>query len=124
MGEEVFTCHLRVRNRSFNKTASLAVYYPPKLKLQNGSNEKVLITHQDPFELSCEIRGNPKPTIEWYFQADKGSITKIGDGEFISYDKMTSSLEGFYSCVGRNNIGNASKTFQVIDVPMGKLTRS
>jgi Immunoglobulin domain len=59
-------------------------------------------------ELSCEVQGNPKPTIQW----SKSGI-ETTQQELLRIENLTSNDAGSYTCTAQNTQGVAKKIVKV-----------
>lgn len=73
-----------------------------------------------PATLECELTGEPQPDIEWFRDDEKVNESKRVrmnfDGKSSSLTFKPSELddEGEYKCVGRNELGSASTTAELL----------
>ncbi|XP_013171202.1 PREDICTED: immunoglobulin superfamily member 10-like [Papilio xuthus] len=68
-------------------------------------------------KISCRIlKGDPKPTIQWYFKAkNKDSFYPIKEyKEDINIDKVTANVVGTYKCIAKNEIDKDSHIVDLI----------
>ncbi|XP_045537942.1 immunoglobulin superfamily member 10 [Papilio machaon] len=63
------------------------------------------------------LKGNPKPTIEWYFKAkNKDTFYPIKESkEDVHIDKVTANVVGTYKCIANNEI---DKDSHIVDLVM------
>lgn len=74
----------------------------------------------EPATLVCELKGEPRPDIEWFIDGEKVKESKRVqlefDGKRSSLTFKTSELddEGEYKCVARNELGSASSEAELL----------
>lgn len=68
-------------------------------------------------KLNCEVLGNPRPQIQWYFnrktiEASRKYLFKHDKTELIVYPFLDSDI-GYYSCEAWNNLGRIESGAQI-----------
>ncbi|KAG7320658.1 hypothetical protein KOW79_016511 [Hemibagrus wyckioides] len=113
-----FTCtttyQLQNQNKSARSSRTLHVLYAPQISSSSSCNRS-----QDLIMCSCEVHGNPSPTLEWRLSghtvspSEVISIWRKSSRSFISIHqsvKDTPTLQ----CVGSNNLGVNTLLFNFI----------
>ncbi len=70
----------------------------------------------DTVELSCVASGQPEPTIDWY----KNGVSLNFRGNVFLIKEVTLSDRANYSCIAKNNFGDAPSNNAIINIE-GKL---
>ncbi|XP_020608165.1 hemicentin-2-like [Orbicella faveolata] len=105
-----------------NETSSAAlldVQYHPKITVHPVRDTK---TEGDNLTLSCNVTGNPVPTISW--TRDRSLIdTNVNSRISFSADKKQLTImnvnrrdSGEYRCVARNSLGNDTSNVSSVDI--------
>ena len=59
--------------------------------------------------LTCDVQGNPEPTVTWTFKGFPVSGQRAGDSTLYLYDIRTDDV-GEYTCTADNGVSSDSKT--------------
>ncbi|GFS46965.1 hemicentin-1 [Trichonephila inaurata madagascariensis] len=99
------------------KSFSLDVHVPPKLKGSNVESQEVLPNR--PTVIECFVDSNPPPTITWYKDgkiidfSSHALIKVLEEGKVLQFLKTTPDDDGQYTCVAENSVGKTEKNFKV-----------
>lgn len=97
-------------------TIALTVLYPPLIKV---TEEKIHSGPGSNVVISCEVLGEPKPSVQWYHGSSlvgvgRGSrVRQTGDTHSLVLDTITVRSFGNYSCVARNSLGTYKKYIEL-----------
>ncbi|XP_020621161.1 protein sidekick-1-like [Orbicella faveolata] len=99
--------------------ARLDVQYPPDITVDP---QNTAVTEGDNVTLSCNVDGNPAPSISWTtdgFQVNTTINSRISfsaDKKQLTITKVKRTDNGNYRCVANNSLGNATSDAAALDV--------
>ena len=84
----------------------------------------MLVLEDNDLELTCEVKGHPAPTVEWFHddkkisesgsQDNKNVEIKLDDGKaYLKIVELKEDDAGEYKCVATNSKGTASTSATV-----------
>ncbi|XP_073332407.1 vascular cell adhesion protein 1b [Pagrus major] len=101
---------LQPENRTRETNVSLSLLYAPVVTVTSDS---VLVMAGSPFNLTCSVEGNPKPTVTWSFRRTEGVSEGRSQDSQLVFSSVSQSEAGRYDCEAQNSEGNQSATVQV-----------
>ncbi|XP_071622127.1 hemicentin-2 isoform X2 [Heliangelus exortis] len=100
---------------SAEKRFALSVQVPPLLESPQTSEEQMVAQGSD-ITFTCEATGSPAPAVTWL--KDGKPLARQGNrvpgGPRLSLVAVGPADTGVYSCLVANEVGEASKTFQLL----------
>lgn len=106
-----YTCIAANRRGESNATAFLNVLADPVIFSPNIDSRTQSVKLGQPWNITCQARGNPTPTVEWKRKDGNKSMTPIehdgSTGVVLSIDSVNEDNLGIYFCVADNSINVA-----------------
>ncbi|XP_065302130.1 hemicentin-1-like isoform X4 [Dermacentor albipictus] len=101
------------RNFSLSVLVRPAIWTGPS---EHGE-EKVNVVKGDNLVLFCNVTGQPKPVVRWLRDGlpleFRTGISLLQSGRSLNLSSLQLSDGGKYVCIGTNNLGSASRAFEV-----------
>ncbi|XP_043559939.1 myelin-associated glycoprotein-like isoform X1 [Chiloscyllium plagiosum] len=100
-----------------SETLEIQVQYAPKnvtIRVDKGSG--LTIREGDKLSLMCTSNSNPEAMYSWHKREEESGETRLINGSkgTLSFQSITSSDSGFYSCTAANHVGSSkSKTLEI-----------
>ncbi|XP_060692671.1 sialoadhesin-like isoform X2 [Hemiscyllium ocellatum] len=100
-----------------SKTLEIQVQYAPKnvtIRVDKGS--ELTIREGNKLSLMCTSDSNPEAMYSWHKREEESGETRLINGSkgTLSFQSITSSHSGFYSCTAANHVGSStSKTLEI-----------
>ncbi|XP_065202947.1 lachesin-like [Planococcus citri] len=100
-----YSCHVVVRNRNrSSKQHHLVNVMFPSTVYPEPNTGGLDVELMQPFSLTCDVTGNPRPAIKWYFK-NRELLTKNEYLSVFNVSKATKEHSGEYHCVADNSVG-------------------
>ncbi|XP_060692681.1 B-cell receptor CD22-like isoform X4 [Hemiscyllium ocellatum] len=100
-----------------SKTLEIQVQYAPKnVTIQVDKGSELTIREGNKLSLMCTSDSNPEAMYSWHKREEESGETRLINGSkgILSFQSITSSDSGFYSCTAANHVGNStSKTLEI-----------
>ncbi|XP_069362116.1 hemicentin-2-like [Maniola hyperantus] len=114
-----YACEASNYLKTVRAELSVFIYEPPKIEPPKDS--KLVVKLRTDHILSCNVKGHPKPKVQWFHLTQLTSIPiKINcDKNYnVKLDKVQAKDEGFYRCTADNGFDKDEFTYTVnIQVP-------
>ncbi|XP_067877399.1 vascular cell adhesion protein 1-like isoform X2 [Heterodontus francisci] len=96
-----------------NSSVTLQTYYRPRDTTISVNDKKVsgfpvYISEGDEVTITCNSKGNPKPTFQWDVPRNGNSV-ETGPPGILHISHTTSEHQGIYKCIVANQYGNDEK---------------
>jgi hypothetical protein len=99
-------------------TMGLQVMFPPRVRV---AQEQVQAGPGRRLKLTCEVEGEPAPSLLWYFGETKVrpsggsglSLSQSHGSHSLTVTQSSTETFGNYSCVARNSLGTFKKHIEV-----------
>lgn len=98
------------------------VEYSPRF-IDGGASKSLRVLHGQSIDLDCETDSNPVSETTWFFThiySNKSQPIRNTD-RILNLDFIDESSQGQYECFVKNSFGKVNRTFEIIDVPKGKM---
>ncbi|XP_043559942.1 myelin-associated glycoprotein-like isoform X3 [Chiloscyllium plagiosum] len=116
---KIIKCSVTYSAFAYSDKASITlnVSYAPKnvtIRVDKGSG--LTIREGDKLSLMCTSNSNPEAMYSWHKREEESGETRLINGSkgTLSFQSITSSDSGFYSCTAANHVGSSkSKTLEI-----------
>ncbi|XP_043559943.1 myelin-associated glycoprotein-like isoform X4 [Chiloscyllium plagiosum] len=116
---KIIKCSVTYSAFAYSDKASITlnVSYTPKnvtIRVDKGSG--LTIREGDKLSLMCTSNSNPEAMYSWHKREEESGETRLINGSkgTLSFQSITSSDSGFYSCTAANHVGsNKSETLEI-----------
>ncbi|VBB33721.1 unnamed protein product, partial [Acanthocheilonema viteae] len=111
--QAMYSCVARNKAGEASKNYKLSVFVPPTI-IGKGGVHKVI--ENNSLVLSCEVEGEPYPTITWIKDGKPLAFTSVqtlSEGQQLKIARTSVEHRGSYVCLAQNKVGQAEIGFDV-----------
>ncbi|XP_062872633.1 myelin-associated glycoprotein isoform X2 [Trichomycterus rosablanca] len=108
--EGTYTCVGENSYGAMNTSMYLAVRYPPREPLVNGSST---VMEGSLLALHCSTQGNPPPTLTWLKNGELVGTITADKVSILEITEITPQNDGTYRCLAENEHGRASSSLNI-----------
>ncbi|XP_072446310.1 B-cell receptor CD22-like [Chiloscyllium punctatum] len=116
---KIIKCSVTYSVFAYSDKASITLnvsYAPKNVTIRVDKGSELTIREGDKLSLMCTSNSNPEAMYSWHKREEESGETRLINGSkgTLSFQSITSSDSGFYSCTATNHVGsNKSNTLEI-----------
>ncbi|XP_060692680.1 sialic acid-binding Ig-like lectin 5 isoform X3 [Hemiscyllium ocellatum] len=116
---KIINCSVTYSAFAYSDEASITLnvsYAPKNVTIRGDKGSELTIREGNQLSLMCTSNSNPEAMYSWHKREEESGETRLINGSkgTLSFQSITSSHSGFYSCTAANHVGsNTSKTLEI-----------